>query len=68
MTPDYGIDVEAVTTLGESVTLFTISPFEHMDLDGKPYVEALTIDGSFVRIDAEEAKRVRRTANKKDTG
>ena len=64
---DLGIDVEAVTTFGKTVTLYSISPFEYPGR-GKPYVVAVTIDETEVRIGAEEAKRVRRTANKKDTG
>ena len=64
---DHGIDVEAVTTLGEQVTLYSLSPFEHIR-DRKPCVLSITTDKAFVFISAEEAKRVRRTANKKDTG
>ena len=58
---DYGIDVEAVTTDGKTVTLYSISPFEEQN-----YVAARTTRGSLVLLDAEEAKRVRRTANKSD--
>lgn len=65
---DHGIDVEAVTTQAKAVTLYSISPFEYPGLYGDFYVNAITADGASVRIDVEEAKRVRRTANKKDTG
>lgn len=64
---DYGIDVEAVTTDGKTVTLYHISAFEHLGIGGKPCVSAFTIDRDRVCIDAAEAQRVRRTANKSST-
>ncbi len=64
---DRGIDVEAVTTDGKTVTLYSISAFEHLGTGGKPCVFAFTIDRDLVCIDAAEAQRVRRTANKGDT-
>ena len=65
---DHGIDVEATTTDGKTVTLYRISAFEHLGTGGKPCVSAFTTDQDRVCIDAVEAQRVRRTANKKDTG
>ena len=64
MTTGLGINVEAVTTLGRKVTLYSISPFEQRGAGGKLFIYAFTIDETVVRIDTEEAKRVRRTANK----
>ena len=65
MTAGRGINVRATTTTGRKVTLYKISPFEHLE-DGKPCVRSVTTDGASVRISAAEARRVRRTANQRD--
>ena len=62
---EWNIDVQATTVDGETVTLTRLSPYEHMGTEGRPCVNATTVTGALVCVDAVEAKRVRRTDNLK---
>ena len=65
MTADLGIDVVATTTDGTTVQLYSVDSSEYMGADFQPFVIAVTTTMDFVRISADEARRVRSAGNKR---
>ena len=58
MPADLGIDVEATTTDGTTVQLCSVDSSEYMGADFQPFVIAVTTTMDFVRISADEARRI----------